>query len=355
MSHRRPVLGELGQPASIHPGLRLRGPGIAGQQYRRAGRRGAQDQHVAGVRVRCALLGQQVVAVVPQPYQAQVGDGGVGRRAVADHHLDLPSPRRQEGTVTGGGTRLGHQDGERSLPQRRGTGGCQPLQVPLVGHHQHRPTTPVGAGPGRLGQSGGPVPAGRRARRHLPQGPWPAPVPQRAKKPRTRRVAGQGARRRLLDQRRRRLWFGLLGGRVPGRHGQPHHVGESTGVVVGDRTDQRRHLTGEHRLGRDDLVQRSEPALVVAGRAPLQHEPVAQPTGEAHSDPGAGDGLGVLLRRHRVVERPVQMGQRHIHGHRGDRQQRLRHTRILGSHHRQAAQVTPPDRAEGDLRPAGEV
>ena len=74
-------------------------------------------------------------------------------------------------------------------------------------------------------------------------------------------------------------------------------------------------------------MQRGQLAVVIAVGDPFQHEAVAQPTGEAHPDPRPRNGIGVLALEHRVVERAVQVTERHIHGDPRDRQLGLRHTR----------------------------
>ena len=74
-------------------------------------------------------------------------------------------------------------------------------------------------------------------------------------------------------------------------------------------------------------MQRGQLAGMVAGGPALEHEAVAQPTGEPHPDPGPGHRVGVLVGGDRVVERPVEVGQRHVDHHAGDGQLRLRHTR----------------------------
>jgi hypothetical protein len=60
---------------------------------------------------------------------------------------------------------------------------------------------------------------------------------------------------------------------------------------------------------------------------PFQHEAVAESPGEAHRTRAPGTASAVLALEDRVVERPVQVTERHIHGDPGDRQLGLRHTR----------------------------
>ena len=55
---------------------------------------------------------------------------------------------------------------------------------------------------------------------------------------------------------------------------------------------------------------------------PLQQEPVHQLASKTDPDPAAGHRLARHLLRHEVVEGPVQVGQREVHRHPGDRQHR---------------------------------
>ena len=69
-----------------------------------------------------------------------------------------------------------------------------------------------------------------------------------------RRVDGD----RLLG--RRRL---LLGGRVPGRDGEPEHVGAGAGVALGEQPGELGDRRAQHRLGADHPPQRRQRAGVV--------------------------------------------------------------------------------------------
>ena len=162
VAHGAPVLGQLGQPAALHPGLQLGRPGVRGEQHPGAGLVGPEGEHLAGVRIGRPQLGQQVVAVVPERDQAEVGDRRVRRRAVADHHPHVAPPGGEEGAVAGGRAGLGDQHRETGRAERLGAGRLESGQVALVRDDDHRPAAAVGAGPRGAGQTGGPVSAGGR-------------------------------------------------------------------------------------------------------------------------------------------------------------------------------------------------
>ena len=113
---------------------------------------------------------------------------------------------------------------------------------------------------------------------------------------------------------------GGLGAGVPGRDRQPEHIGEGPGVAVRDLAGERRDLGAQHRLGRHDPLQVGEPPAMFAGGRPLQQVAARQLAGEPHPDPAPGDrGLRQPL-WHEVVERPVEVGERDVHGDPGHRQ-----------------------------------
>ena len=317
---RGPGLPELADPAPLHPRLELRRPGVAREECGRPALRRPQGQHLAGVRVGRPGFGQQVVAVVPQRDEAEVPDRGEGRGPVADHHPDLPPEGPQEGPVPGRRSRLGDEHGEAGRSEGLAAGLLQQLDVALVGDDEHRTPAAVDRGPCGGGEPAGPVAAAVGAGRHLPGGPR-APAPGHGREEggsgRVVRQRVRRDRRQLGDRghRRRRL----LGRGVPGRHGEPHHVGEAAGVVVGHPPDQPGDLGGEHGFGRDDLGERAQAAVVVAGVAPLQQEAVALLAGEADPDPRPGHRLLVLGGRDGVVEGPVEVAQREVEDDAADR------------------------------------
>ena len=69
--------------------------------------------------------------------------------------------------------------------------------------------------------------------------------------------------------------------------------------------------------------------MITSGN-PIEDEPVPEATGEPHSHPSAGYCLSVLLSRHRIVEGTVQVTERDIDSHPGNRKfglARFGHTR----------------------------
>ena len=82
-------------PAAVQQQLGLRGPGEPADQHRAGARHRPQHQHLAGVRVRGAGLGQQIVPVVEHRDQAQVRDRRErGRPGARDHHPVAPADAR---------------------------------------------------------------------------------------------------------------------------------------------------------------------------------------------------------------------------------------------------------------------
>jgi hypothetical protein len=303
----------------LHQQLRLRGPGEPGHQQGRARAVRAQHQHVAHVRVGRAGLGVQVVAVVPDGEQSQPRHRGEHRRAGADDHRHLPPTHRQPAPVAFGRTEIGTQRHHRVGPDPLRAGGQQGLDVALVGYDEQR------AAPGHdrrrrgLGEPLRP----RLPRQRLPDRVRGPPAGQRIQQSSAAGIPPPALARSGFHGRRGPLRrpLGLDPG-MPGRHGQPQHVRENPGVPVGHRPAQRSDLGGEHRFGRHHPVDPGQLPLMGGLGNPLQHEPVHHPTGEPDPDADAGDrGLGELG-GHPVVERPVEVGQGHVHDHACHRQLR---------------------------------
>ena len=99
---------------------------------------GAQQQDLAGVGVRRARLGEEVVAVVPLGHQTEVVDRGEGGRPGARDDLDVPAGDGEEGPVARGRAEVG---GQHDVPVRAeggGQGRVEPGQVTGVGDAQDR-------------------------------------------------------------------------------------------------------------------------------------------------------------------------------------------------------------------------
>jgi hypothetical protein len=124
--------------------------------------------------------------------------------------------------------------------------------------------------------------------------------------------------------------LGQFGRSVSWRHCQTHHVGECSGVVISDLPDQLCDLRRQDRLAGDDLGQRRQSSFMITSGNPIEDEPVPEAAGEPHPNPSAGHCFSVLLSRHRIVERAVQVAERDIDSHPGNRKfglARFGHTR----------------------------
>ena len=55
----------------------------------------------------------------------------------------------------------------------------------------------------------------------------------------------------------------------------------------------------------------------------IKDEPVAEPAGEPHSHPSTRHRGSILIIRHRIVERPVEVTERNVDSHSGNRKLRL--------------------------------
>ena len=323
-----------------------------------------EREHLADVRVRRPRLGVQVVAVVPDHHQAEPGDRGEHGGPGPGHHPDLAARDREPPAVPLGRAEARREAHVLAGAERAGQRGVDQVQVPGVGHDDQRPP-PSGRGGGRgPGDLVRPVRAGQRgpgcARR--------AALGQRGEKRGAGRIPGPRSRvrgLRVLSSQALRRCRGLDGG-MPRRDGQPQHVGQRAAVPVGHRPGQLENAGGQHRLGRHHPLQERELALVLAGLGPLQQVTAGQPAREPHPDPAAWHRvLGERL-RHQVVEGPVQVRQRHVHGHPRDRQvtrgdlrappRRTRHGSVLPDPAGRTVGLRPPfgcfQRASSTRRPS---
>ena len=196
-------------------------------------------------------------------------------------------------------------------------------QVTGVRHHDDHAAAGGGRGGGGDGDLGRPL----RARQGRPGGPDRTALGQRAQERLPGWVPGPRAGlrpgHRVLRGRRGGIWCGRrfsLRGRVAGRDGQPEHVGQRARVPVRHRAGQVEDLRSEHGLGRDHPFQAGEPALVLAGLGPVQQVAVDELASEPDPDPAAGHGGLVHAGRDQVVEGPVEVGERDVDRHPGDRQ-----------------------------------
>ncbi len=251
----------------------------------------------------------QIVPVVPDDDQAEVADRREHGGAGAHHDLHGPAADGQESAVPFGRAEVGAQ---RDTARRAGDiphCGHDTVDVPMIGHDDQG--TPVGSDCGGHGRGHHRRPG--RPGKCPPHRSGAATGGQVAQQPFALGVLRPGASRHVSGRHVsnwhvsswRRL---LLHPGVPGRDGETEHVGEGPGVAVGHRPSQFRDLRREDRLRRHHAGQERERAGVVRPLAPAQDEPVDEPTGEADPDPRAGNGCLRPLRRHQVVEQPIQVG-----------------------------------------------
>ena len=192
-------------------------------------------------------------------------------------------------------------------------------------HHDHARPAPAGdGGRHRLGDRAGqssPGSADQTARGARPSAsarrkrrPGRVVAPPVARSTAAGRAAAAGGGRR----RRGRLAVSDPG--VPGRHGQPQHVGEGARVPVGDRPGQPGDLRGQHRLRRDHLLQVRQAAGVrrTSSTRSSSQPSTSCPANRTRTRMPGTRRLG-QLGRHQVVERPVEVRQRHVHADARDR------------------------------------
>jgi hypothetical protein len=135
----------------------------------------------------------------------------------------------------------------------------------------------------------------------------------------TRVAAPPGGVGHLRRGRRVGRRLGLHAG-VTRRDGEPQNVDHVAGVAVGHRAGQHRDLGAEHGFRGDHFREEGELLPVVALGHPLGQEPVDLLTGEPHPHPRARHGDVVELLGHQIVEGPVEVRERHVDVHAGDRQ-----------------------------------
>jgi hypothetical protein len=139
-------------PSGLHPQLRLDAARRRGDERARVAQLSAGEQHLQGVRIGRSGFGVQVIAVIPDRHQPQVGDRGEGGRPRPDHGANLPAAASQEAPVTLGRPQRVVQGHERLGTERRRQGRLHPRQVPSVRHDDHRAASTVDRRRDRLGQ-----------------------------------------------------------------------------------------------------------------------------------------------------------------------------------------------------------
>ena len=295
-----------------------------------AGQLGPHQQHLQGVRVRRPRLGVQVVAVVPDRDQPERRPSG---RTRPPGCRARPAPRRRlarrnrryrsAGPSAAGSATCRPVPSASPPPRRAGPGrGRRARPRPRRDHcgRSRRPPRPAGpasprpAARSRTARGDPPVGAARRADPARP-GTRPSRVPARWPRPPqwTRRSGPTRRRGRIRLAGRTRSGRGGAGRRAAARRpGCPAY--RSATARASSATSGRSTGSGETTFSRYARL----PAWAESSAA-LEQEAVDQPAGEPHPDPAARHRGRVQLGRHQVVERPVQVGQRHVDRDPGDR------------------------------------
>ncbi len=306
--------------------------------------------------------GVLLVPVVPDRHQPRITHRGERRRPGAHHDPGLTARHPEPLPVALGRPEVSGQGRHHVRPHQRGAGLPHPAQVAVVGDHQQGPSTGGRGGRGEFGETRGPV----LPRHGLPDRARRAPPAHRLQE-----RAPQGVAVPCLPR-----WRCGVGGRLPdrfplhpgvtGRHRQPEQVVVRSGVAVGQRPGELRHLPVEHRFGGHHPLQPHQPCRGdLAALDPLQQETVEVLPGEPHADPDARCGVLVEVGRHEVVEGVVQVRVGQVDADPGDRQAFRRppltpSTRVPPCHtagftrpHRPGVPVVPPGatRGSGPVRP----
>ena len=258
-----PARDDRPRPAAGHEAGGLGRPGEPADQDGGAGAVRAQREHLAGVRVGGARLGVQVIAVIPEHHESEVTHRREHRRTSPRHHPLRAAPDGQPASVPFGGSEV---RGQRDMPagtELRGERLVQQGEVARIGNHGQ------GAPPGRRrrGHRPGDFLRPLRAGQGRPHGARPPPAGQGVEEPWAVRVPGPRARSRPYGGGPVTPGMAPPGGRspgvtppgvgrgrgfgagVPGRDGQPEHVGQGARPAVSDLAGQGHDLRAEHRLG----------------------------------------------------------------------------------------------------------
>ena len=107
-------LTQLPKPTALQPGLLLGGAAVAREQDGGASLGSPDGQHIPSMRVRCSLLGQQVVTVVPQCDEPEVADGRKRGGAVTYDDWHITPKRSQKRAIAGRWAGFGNEHTEAS-------------------------------------------------------------------------------------------------------------------------------------------------------------------------------------------------------------------------------------------------
>ena len=162
------------RPAGAQQGRALGGAGVAADDQGRALEAGAQGEHLADVRVGRARLGMQVVAVVPDHDQAQVGRPG---RTWPPGCPPRRGTRRGARRASAGSARRARARRVSTtwwpVPSSGRQRRVDPAEVAVVGHHHEGAAAGGQRGADQVGDLGRPARAGQR-RPHRPRRRHPA-------------------------------------------------------------------------------------------------------------------------------------------------------------------------------------
>jgi hypothetical protein len=93
MPYGRAIRGDLTEPTANEPALQLSGSGVAREQHASVRVGGAQRQHLPRMGIGSTLLGEQVVAIVPERDKTKIMNRRVRGRTISDYHLHLAAQR----------------------------------------------------------------------------------------------------------------------------------------------------------------------------------------------------------------------------------------------------------------------
>ncbi|CAM5623924.1 hypothetical protein SCANM63S_09774 [Streptomyces canarius] len=315
-AHLLPPGDQRPGPAALDELGGLHGAAPTAQQKGALVECGAQQQDVAGVRLRGVRLAVAVVPVVPDRDEAQILDGREHRRPGPDDGTHGTAPHRQPLRVPLLGPGVG---GEQRVPagaEQRGERGVHARGGAPVRYDDE------GAAPGGEGGGDGPGQflAPQRSRQRVPHGPGSPSGGQGVEEGTPVLVPAPGAVLRCRGRGQRLGGRALLGAGAARGHGQLEDIGQAARVPVGDGPGEAEQFLAQHRLGRHDLGERGQRSGVVGLGAPLDEEAVDEPAAlpasvahpvppgpEPHPHPHPGPGVRVQLRGHGVVEVPVEV------------------------------------------------
>jgi hypothetical protein len=137
----RPVRDDLMSPATLDELGRLGGPGEPAYDERRSGERGAEHENVASMRIGRPRLGVQVVAVVPDCEQSEIGNRRERGGPSSDDRAHGAPPDSEPPAISLGRAEICGQREVLAAAEPGGHRGVQPGEISGVRHDHQR--TPV--------------------------------------------------------------------------------------------------------------------------------------------------------------------------------------------------------------------